>query len=341
MAPISPSKIKTTAIPQVCLVVKDLQKTVEAYWNILGVGPWAIFEFGSLQIPDFKYYGKPTWSRNKGAVVQAGPIELELFEPVAGYSAYQDWIDKHGEGLHHMKFRVEDMDVDRVEKIMAAQGFPSIQGGHYGPDLKSQFSYFDMRKPLHAIWEASSRTGGTPPFEVTFYPEDPNAVSPARIKIPGIKQVGVVVKDPYESAKNYWNLLGIGPWEIREWGSHALFDRTCYGKPAWGKEKIAHAYLGDLELEFVSPVEGESIYQDWMDEHGEGIHHLKFLCDDIDETTRILAEQGFPSIQSGHFGDPKEKAGGFNYIDIPPLHCIWEPVHKPKALPIEPVARVP
>ncbi len=166
--------------------------------------------------------------------------------------------------------------------------------------------------------------------------------SPARVKVTGIKQVGIVVNDIYKTAENYWNILGIGPWEIREWGSTSvLYDRTYHGKPVWAKEKIAHAYLGDFELELCQTVEGDSVYQDWLSEHGEGLHHLKFVCDDIDEVSRLLTEQGFPSLQSGHFGDPKAKAGGFNYFDIKPLHIIWEPVHKPKSLPVEPIARIP
>jgi len=341
MARPSPAKVKVTQIQQICIVVNDLQKTVENFWNILGIGPWAIFPFGCPVIPDLKYYGKPAWGRYKGAVVQVGPIELEIFETIEGASVYQDWIDEHGEGLHHAKFLVEDLDVSRVEKALTEQGFPSIQSGHFGPpEYKGQFSYFDTRKALHAIWETSNRRGGTPPG-ATFYPEDPATKSPAKVKITGIKQIGIAVKDVIKTAENYWNILGIGPWEIRDWGSHVLYDRTYHGKPAWGKERLAHAYLGDLELELVQPVEGDSIYQDWIDEHGEGLNHLKFLCDDVDEVSRLLNEQGFPSIQSGHFGDPKEKAGGFNYIDIPPLHCIWEPVHKPKPLPVEPIARIP
>ena len=341
MTQTSPAKLKVTQIQQVCIVVKDLQKTIEDFWNILGIGPWAMYPFGSPVIPDLKYYGKPAWGRYKGAVTQVGPIELELFETLEGASVYQDWIDEHGEGLHHLKFLVEDLDVARVEKVMAEQGFPSIQGGHFGPpEYKGHFSYFDTLKPLRCIWETSNRRGGTPPM-ATFYPEDPAAVSPAKVKVTGIKQVGIAVKDVIKTAENYWNILGIGPWEIRDWGSHVLYDRTYHGKPSWGRERLAHAYIGDLELELVQPVEGESIYQDWIDEHGEGLNHLKFLCDDVDEVSKILNEQGFPSLQSGHFGDPKQKAGGFNYIDIPPLHCIWEPVHKPKSLPVEPIARVP
>jgi len=341
MAKTSPAKVKVTGIQQVCIVVNDLQKTVEDFWNILGIGPWAIFPFGSLVIPDLKYHGKPAWGKYRGAIVQVGPIELELFETLEGASVYQDWIEEHGEGLHHAKFLVEDLNVTRVEKVMAEQGFPSILGGHFGPpEYKGQFSYFDTCKPLKFIWETSNRTGGTP-HGATFYPEDPKAKSSSKVKVTGIKQIGICVKDAISTAENYWNILGIGPWEIREWGSHVLYDRTYYGKPAWAKERLAHAYLGDLELELVQPIEGDSIYQDWIDEHGEGLHHLKFLCDDIDEVVGLLTEQGFTSIQGGHFGDPKEKAGGFNYIDIPPLHCIWEPVHRPKVLPVEPFARVP
>lgn len=341
MAKTSPAKVKVTGIQQVCIVVNDLQKTVEDFWNILGIGPWAIFPFGSLVIPDLKYHGEPAWGKYRGAIVQVGPIELELFETLEGASVYQDWIEEYGEGLHHAKFLVEDLNVARVEKVMAEQGFPSILGGHFGPpEYKGQFSYFDTCKPLKFIWETSNRTGGTP-HGATFYPEDPKAKSSAKVKVTGIKQIGICVKDVISTAENYWNILGIGPWEIREWGSHVLYDRTYYGKPAWAKERLAHAYLGDLELELVQPIEGDSVYQDWIDEHGEGLHHLKFLCDDIDEVVGSLTEQGFTSIQGGHFGDPKEKAGGFNYIDIPPLHCIWEPVHRPKVLPVEPFARVP
>jgi hypothetical protein len=332
----SPAKIKVTEIQQVSIVVKDLQKTIEAYWNILSIGPWAIFESESPRIPDLKYHGKPTGSKYRAALVQAGPIELELVEAIEGDPLYQGWIDKHGEGLHHLKFVPED--VAQTEKILNEMGFPTVLGGRSG---SYQYAYFKI-SPLRCIWEISNRSRHDgPPQGATFYPEDPKAKSLAKVRVTGIKQVGVAVKDAIRTAENYWNILGIGPWEIRDWGSHVLYDRTYHGKPSWARERLAHAYLGDLELELVQPVEGDSIYQDWIDKHGEGINHLKFLCDDVDEVSSLLTEQGFPSMQGVHFGDPKEKQGGVNYISIPPLHCIWEPVHKPKCLPVEPLAHVP
>jgi hypothetical protein len=335
-----PEKIKVTSVQQVCIVVKDTMKAVEAFWNILGIGPWNVFTFGSPKVADLKYRGKRVYVPSLGAVTQCGPIELELFQDVDGKSVYTEWIEEQGEGLHHLKFLTDDMDIDKVDRYMEWLGFPNIQCGHFGPELKNQFSYYDTRKALKCIWETSNRSGGKPPGAVQ-YPSEPNAVSPAKVKVKGLKQVGIVVKDVIRTAENYWDILGIGPWEIRDWGNRVLWDRTYMGKPAWGRERLAHAYLGDLELELLQPVEGDSIYADWIEEHGEGLHHLKFLCDDIDATSQALAEQGFQSIQSGHFGDPAKKEGGFNYFDIPPLHCIFEPVHKPKSLPIEPIAIIP
>mgnify|MGYP001828611967 CR=1 FL=1 len=339
----SPARVKVTNIPQVGIVCRNVQKTVEAFWNILGVGPWSIYEFGSPQIPDLKYHGEPAWGKFKAAVAQTKPIGIELIEPVEGVSIFQDWLDENGEGLHHITIAVEDVGIESIEKEMAHQGFPSIQSGHFGPDTKDCFSYFDMRIPLKTIVKVDSRMGGAPEG-AAVYPENPNTISPARIKIPGIKQLGIAVKDVHKTATDYWYLLGIGPWEIREWGNHMLYVRNYNGKPSWGRERLAHAYPGEMELELMQGVEGPSVYQDWVDEFGDmggALHHLKFLCDDLDEASSALIDAGFPSMQSGYFGDPKEKAGGFNYIEIPPIHCIMEPVHKPKSLPVEPSARIP
>jgi len=338
----SPARVQVTGIKQVCIVVKDLQKTVESFWNILGIGPWALFTFGSPTLRDRKCYGKPAWGWENGALAQVGPIELELFQTVEGLSVYQDWIDKHGEGLHHVKFITEDMDVERTARIMAEQGFTSILSGRFGPpEYKGQFCYFDTIKPLRAIWETSNAPyPRILPSDAVLYP-DPTAISPARVKVTGINQIGIVVKDVEKTAENYWNILGIGPWEIRDWGSHVLYNRFYHDKPAWGRERLAHASIGDVKLELVQPVEGESVYQDWIDDHGEGLHHLEFLCDDVDEVSKILNEQGFLSIQSEHFVDTEKRVSCFNYIDIAPLHCIWKPARKLKNLPVETISHIP
>jgi len=324
MAQTGPAKIKGTAIKQVCIVVNDLLKTVDAFWNILGIGPWALFTFGSPTLRDRKYHGKSAWGWEKGALVQVGPMELELFQTIEGASVYRDWIDKHGEGLHHVKFITDDMDVERAKKIMAEQGFPSILSGRFGPpEYKGQFCYFDTIKSLHAIWETSNAPyPRVPPPDAIFHPKE-TTINPTKVKIEGINKVGIVVKDVQKTVENYWRILGIGPWETYDWESPLVYERKYHGRPTWAREKIAKTIVGEVELELCQPVAGDSIFQDFLVVHGEGLHHLQFSVDDVEDTVKILADQDFSSLQSGRFGLP-EYNGAFYYIEIKPLHCIWK-----------------
>ena len=160
--------------------------------------------------------------------------------------------------------------------------------------------------------------------------------SPAKVKCKGINQIAIVVENLELVAKNYWDILGIGPWAIFDWEAPLVYDRKYHGKAAWAREKIALVQVGDVQLELVQPVDGPSIYRDWLDEHGEGIHHMNFLVDDVDEAAEILVKEGFPSLQSGKFG-PKDQRGAYNYLDIKPLRAIWEPVHMGEEIGAEPV----
>lgn len=159
--------------------------------------------------------------------------------------------------------------------------------------------------------------------------------SPAKIKCKGINQLAIAVNDLEQVAKNYWTILGIGPWAIFEWEAPLVYDRKYHGQAAWAREKIALAQVGNVQLELVQPVEGPSIYRDWIEEHGEGLHHVNFLVDDVDEAAEILAREGFPSLQSGKFGR-REQKGAYNYVETKPLHVIWEPVHIGEEIGAEP-----
>jgi hypothetical protein len=103
------------------------------------------------------------------------------------------------------------------------------------------------------------------------------------------------VKDLKTVMENYWNILGIGPWDVIHWEAPLVYDRKYHGEPAWAREIIALTQVGGVQLELCQPVEGNSVYLDSLAEHGEGLHHLNFLVDDVDETASILAEQGFDS----------------------------------------------
>ena len=332
MAKQSPAKVKCKGINQIAIVVEDLELVAKNYWEIMGIGPWAIFDWEAPLVYDRKYQGKAAWARERIALVQVGGVQLELVQPVDGPSLYRDWLDEHGEGIHHMNFLVDD--VDEATEILVKEGFPSLQSGKFGPkDQRGAYNYLDI-KPLRAIWEPV-HMGEEIGAEPIMFPAT-NGESPAIVKCKGINQIAIVVENLELVAKNYWDILGIGPWAIFDWEAPLVYDRKYHGKAAWARERIALVQVGDVQLELVQPVDGPSIYRDWLVEYGEGIHHMNFLVDDVDEAADILVKAGFPSLQSGKFG-PKNQRGAYNYFDIKPLRAIWEPVHMGEEIGAEPV----
>jgi catechol 2,3-dioxygenase-like lactoylglutathione lyase family enzyme len=317
----SQAKIKVNNITQIAFAVADLQKTMENYWNILGIGPWDIWDWEAPLVYDYTYHGKPAWARAKMALTQLENVEMELMEHVDGDTIYPDFIKEHGEGLHHLQFAADDLD-ETVRILTEEYGFPSLQSGRVGEIGAYNYIYIE---PLHAIWEPIQAGGSIGRGPDIVYPatKEPD---PAKVRVKRINQVALVVKNLEKTALDYWNILGIGPWDIYEWTAPLVYDRKYHGKPAWGRDRIAVTDVGGVQLELCQPVEGGSIYRDFIKEHGEGLHHVNFFVDNVDETAEILVKQGFPSLQSGHHGPPECK-GAFNYIDIKPLCAIWEPVH--------------
>ena len=158
------------------------------------------------------------------------------------------------------------------------------------------------------------------------YPASETETSLAKVKVEAITRVGLVVKDPEQVMKNYEKLLAIGSWEVCEVKPPILHGQTYHGKPGNFTMKASFTKVGEVELELVQPVAGENIYRDFIEQQGEGIHHVQFVVEDIDKTTELMNKAGFPTLMSGRFSD-----GGFAYYDtVEPLKIVWEAVQPPK-----------
>jgi len=99
--------------------------------------------------------------------------------------------------------------------------------------------------------------------------------------------------------------LGIGPWRVYTFDSATVTDRTYRGTPADYAIKVCFADVGDLAVEIMQPLHGPSIFQEFLDEHGEGIQHIAFDCEERPWNERIaeFARRGFPLVQAGRFMD--------------------------------------
>ncbi len=126
---------------------------------------------------------------------------------------------------------------------------------------------------------------------------------PSIIKVSELFQVGIVVHDLEKSMKQYQSLLGIDKWEVMEIDSSTI-PMTYRGKPAELSFKVAFCMLGSLMLELIEPVKGNGTYRDFLNDHGEGIHHLGHIrVDDLNEAVQALEKAGFPCIETGDVPD--------------------------------------
>jgi len=123
-----------------------------------------------------------------------------------------------------------------------------------------------------------------------------------------VAQIGVIVRD-MDKAIEYYQSLGIGPFEPLKTTST---DRKAYGKPAPEvKNLVRVAQMGQVQFELVQPVSGESVQKEFLESRGEGINHLGFLVDDLDNEVAKLVEKGFKVTNSVKFIG----GGGVAYLD--------------------------
>ena len=69
---------------------------------------------------------------------------------------------------------------------------------------------------------------------------------------------------------------------------------TYHGKPADFSAKFCFADMGNVELEIIQPISGKSVWFDFLEKHGEGIHHIKFLVSGLQETKQYLNKYNLP-----------------------------------------------
>ncbi len=111
-----------------------------------------------------------------------------------------------------------------------------------------------------------------------------------------VNQVGIVVRDMDRAIKNYSEIFGIHFPKVI---SPEYVNMTYRGKPAHFRIKVAAGMLGDLEIELIQVLEGETAYGEFLEKWGEGLHHFGFDVKNMDERVKTLKELGIGVLQSG------------------------------------------
>ena len=136
------------ATMQVATIVRDLDSAMQRHWEVFGIGPWDIWEFTPETVQDYIYRGKPANHSCLIGCAWSGETQVELIQPLSGYSIYDEHLEKHGEVLHHIKLFYAE--TRKAVADFTARGYPVLQSGRYDED---EHYYLDTEKDFGYIIE--------------------------------------------------------------------------------------------------------------------------------------------------------------------------------------------
>lgn len=129
-----------------------------------------------------------------------------------------------------------------------------------------------------------------------------------------------LVRDLEGAAQGMADALGIGPWNI--W-TIAPTDCRVRGQASAFSFRVALATVGGGTYELITPHSGRSIYDEHLEQHGEGFHHTCLVYPTLASVREAKAElrrQGREPIQEGSGGDMFD----FGYFRFPEIGAFVE-----------------
>lgn len=143
-----------------------------------------------------------------------------------------------------------------------------------------------------------------------------------------------MVRNMEKVIRECWEKLGIGPWKVYIFAPPRLTKTYYKGRPEYFTAKLALAEVGPIMLEVIQPLDGESIYKEFLREKGEGLHHIAcFKFDSLEELNMTINEfekMGVNILQCGNFEHTI-----FYYLDTEKifgfiLELVYAPPPEPK-----------
>lgn len=124
-------------------------------------------------------------------------------------------------------------------------------------------------------------------------------------------QVGIIVEDVEESARNWAKFLGLeNPPSISVASGHELNPTQFMGKPSVATAKLAFFQLDNITIELIEPDDHASTWREFLETKGEGIHHIAFNVEDMDSRVKSFTASGIPMVQHGGW-----ETGEYSYMD--------------------------
>lgn len=119
------------------------------------------------------------------------------------------------------------------------------------------------------------------------------------MKITHIEHIGIAVKSIEEQLPYYEGILGL----------------KCYNIETVEDQKVKTAFfrIGETKIELLEPTSEESTIAKFIEKRGEGIHHIAYATEDLNEALKEVESKGVRLID-------QQARGGAEGLSIAFLH---------------------
>ncbi|MDQ6898746.1 MAG: methylmalonyl-CoA epimerase [Candidatus Dormibacteraeota bacterium] len=132
------------SISHLGLAVKDLDEAIQLYEQVFGV--------------KVTHRWVAEQDRMEAAAFKIGDVEIELMQPLGEDSPVGRFIDKRGEGIHHIAYKVADLEKALSEA--RANGLETIdQVPRRGGDGKTKIGFLHPRSTHGVLTELEQDAG--------------------------------------------------------------------------------------------------------------------------------------------------------------------------------------
>jgi methylmalonyl-CoA/ethylmalonyl-CoA epimerase len=128
------------------IVVRDIEKARDHWMKLLGLekAPNITIAAGDQKNPT-EYRGHPSTAQAKLVFITLDNLQVELIEPMGDApSHWREFLERKGEGVHHIAFAVKGMGEAYLENYAKA-GYPTAQHGGWAT---GEYGYMDTASAL-------------------------------------------------------------------------------------------------------------------------------------------------------------------------------------------------
>ena len=288
------------SVDQVFWVVNDLGDVME-HWKNLGFN-----QILDMDTVEAKLKKSDTKILLRLAVANLGGANITWIQTLEGESVFSSFHDNYGDGAMSLVHRLQNEDTLIKELARLSK---------LGVDVLEEVSITTSKANLVYLFMDTHEEGK---YVLGFtIGENENKIfrdlTEENLHKLKINQYAFAIRDP-KPVSEYWARLGQPEFQINY---PELGNAHYYGEETDHELIQGWQRHGTIAYEWCIPVKPPIVYEDHIQKHGEGIHHLAFMVENMDKVLKDLSSKGYANSMGGTWGEKgKPGSGIYEYIDL-------------------------